>query len=408
MPYLQNATHEGFIFNEATKAEFAGNGTHAAMAMQYFVANLPTGQLDANNQPIYANYNIGQAVGFYSSNGTGANLTEVYANPLKLAISTKETELSNVTVWSANSILTQSRGNSLYIADSTVLTGVPMSYGNDVFYGYYHTRNRAPGFPFVAGSLLTGSAGVVGVANTTDPCNIEFLPGDIFNQMRFRSYNQSLLFAQYGFIAETGTANWTWSANSILTQGRADSRYQANGSYLNDLLTTVPMSYGSDALAGMRKSAGSPANFVAGPTSVGGFATVGIVAGNEVSAVEFGTGDIFATLRLRQYKHTLLIADDGILVETGTANWTWSANSILTQGRADSRYYFANNPSNYLPSANFTYANLGGTIPTATNTTLGAIKVGSNLTIANGVLSATSSGGVTAAKAIAYSIILGR
>lgn len=71
----------------------------------------------------------------------------------------------------------------------------------------------------------------------------------------------------------------------------------------------------------------------------------------------------------------------------------WSANSIITQGRADSRYYFANNPSNYLPSANFTYANIGGTIPTATNTTLGAIKVGSNLTIANGVLSATSSGG---------------
>ena len=104
MPYLQNVTHEGFIFNEASKAEFAGNGVHAAMAMQYFVANLPTGQLDGNNQPIYANYNIGQAVGLYSSNGTGANLTEVYANPLKFAISTRETELSNVTVWTANSI----------------------------------------------------------------------------------------------------------------------------------------------------------------------------------------------------------------------------------------------------------------------------------------------------------------
>ena len=114
MPYLQNATHEGFIFNEATKAEFAGNGTHAAMAMRYFVANLPTGQLDANNQPIYANYNIGQAVGLYSSNGTGANLTEIYLDPVKLAITATETELSNVTVWSANSILTQGRGDSRY------------------------------------------------------------------------------------------------------------------------------------------------------------------------------------------------------------------------------------------------------------------------------------------------------
>lgn len=176
MPYLQNTTHEGFIFNEATKAQFLGNGVHAAMAMRYFVANLPTGQLDGNNQPIYANYNIGQAVGLYSSNGTGANLTEIYLDPVKLAITATETELSNVTVW---------------------------------------------------------------------------------------------------------------SANSILTQGRGDARYQPVGSYL----TT------------------------------------------------------------------------------------------------------ANAASTYLPSVNFTYANIGGTIPTATNTTLGAVKVGSNLTIANGVLSATSSGG---------------
>lgn len=205
MSYLQNVTHEGFIFNEATKAEFAGNGTHAAMAMQYFVANLPTGQLDGNNQPIYANYNIGQAVGLYSSNGTGANLTEIYLDPVKLAITATETELSNVTVW---------------------------------------------------------------------------------------------------------------SANSILTQGRGDARYQN------------------------------------------------------------ATNNTYANL-------------------PGTPN----LSLYLTT---------ANAASTYLPSANFTYANIGGTIPTATNTTLGAIKVGSNLTIANGVLSATSSGGVTAAKSIAYSMILGR
>ena len=190
MPYLQNATHEGFIFNEATKAEFAGNGTHAAMAMRYFVANLPTGQLDANNQPIYANYNIGQAVGLYSSNGTGANLTEIYLDPVKLAITATETELSNVTVW---------------------------------------------------------------------------------------------------------------SANSILTQGRGDARYQN------------------------------------------------------------ATNNTYANL-------------------PGTPN----LSLYLTT---------ANAATTYLPAANFTYANISGTIPTATNTTLGAVKVGSNLTIANGVLSATSSGG---------------
>ena len=71
-----------------------------------------------------------------------------------------------------------------------------------------------------------------------------------------------------------------------------------------------------------------------------------------------------------------------------------------------------------LPSANFTYANLTGkptlanvatsgsytdlsntptaySLPTATNTTLGGIKVGANLSISNGVLSAISSGSST-------------
>jgi hypothetical protein len=67
----------------------------------------------------------------------------------------------------------------------------------------------------------------------------------------------------------------------------------------------------------------------------------------------------------------------------------WESDSILTQGRGDGRYVTPANLTAYLPSANFTYANIGGTIPTATNTTLGAIKVGSNLTISNGTLSAS-------------------
>jgi len=67
----------------------------------------------------------------------------------------------------------------------------------------------------------------------------------------------------------------------------------------------------------------------------------------------------------------------------------WGSESILTQGRGDGRYATPANLTAYLPTANFTYANIGGTIPTATNTTLGAIKVGSNLTISNGTLSAS-------------------
>ena len=261
------------------------------------------------------------------------------------------------------------------------------------------------------------------------------------------------------------TGNVTLTANDVTAV--ANGIYQANGSYLNDVLTNVVTSYSSsEVVSGMRKSAGS-ANFVSGGLTSPGVGIVGVVAGNETSGIEFRTGGTFATMRIRQFAHTVILRNSGFEVETGTANWTWSDNSILTQGRGDARYqpvgsyltsanltwgnitgkptfatvatsgsytdlantpnlslyYLASNPSGfitascltysnitgtpdltvyltsanaattYLPSANFTYANIGGTIPTATNTTLGAVKVGSNLTISNGVLSATSSGG---------------
>lgn len=115
----------------------------------------------------------------------------------------------------------------------------------------------------------------------------------------------------------------------------------------------------------------------------------------------------------------------------------YDSNSILTQGYADTRYYpLTGNPGGFLtalPVANATQ--LGGvkvganisadangvisvaipasyTLPTANTTQLGGVKVGANLTIdANGVLSANASGGgtgISAAKAIVYSMIFGR
>ena len=58
----------------------------------------------------------------------------------------------------------------------------------------------------------------------------------------------------------------------------------------------------------------------------------------------------------------------------------WGSDSILTQGRGDGRY---------ATPACLTYTNLTGTPPIATNTTLGMIKVGTTLEIANGVLDVT-------------------
>lgn len=269
---FKDTKHKGFVSN------YTGNGIHSFGAFEYFQINDPSGTLDPYTGQVKV-LDIATRIGFYSSTDTGSNITEVVTDPYSLSISAENATLSNVTVWSDNSILTQARG---------------------------------------------------------------------------------------------------------------DTRYQANGSYLNDVLTSVNMSYGSDALSGMRKSAGQTANFVAGRLTLGTTGAVGVYSSAEVSAIEFMLGDIFATLRIRQYAHTLIIKNTGFEVETGTANWTWSDNSILTQGRGDARYQPV---GNYLPAANFTYANIGGTIPTATNTTLGAVKVGSNLTISNGVLSATSAGG---------------
>ena len=225
------------------------------------------------------------------------------------------------------------------------------------------------------------------------------------------------------------TGNVTLTANDVTAV--ANGIYQANGSYLSDLQTNLTTSYSSaEVVSGLRKATGS-ANFVSGSLALPGYGAVGVVAGNETSGLEFRVGGTFATLKIRHFAHTLTVRNSGFEVETGTANWSWSDNSILTQSRGDARYQnaanntwanltgkptfatvatsgnytdLANTPnlslylttanaaSTYLPSANFTYANIGGTIPTATNTTLGAVKVGSNLTIANGVLSATGGG----------------
>jgi uncharacterized protein YjbI with pentapeptide repeats len=167
-------------------------------------------------------------------------------------------------------------------------------------------------------------------ANQTDPATNAPLVIDVATRVGFFSSNDSgsnltevvLSPTNITISAPNATlSNVTvWSANSILTQDRGDARYQATGNYL----TSANLTWG---------------NITGKPT----FANVA-TSGNYT--------DLANTPNLSLYLTT------------------------------------ANAASTYLPSANFTYANISGTIPTATNSTLGAVKVGSNLTIANGVLSA--------------------
>ena len=152
------------------------------------------------------------------------------------------------------------------------------------------------------------------------------------------------------FFAQT----YTWTDNSLITRFYADTRY----------LTSANLTY---------------ANLTGTPTTLAGY---GITDGLTISSAN-------STYSVLGHTHSI-------------------ANVTGLQTALDAK----------LPSANFTYANLTGkptlanvatsgsytdlsntptaySLPTATNTTLGGIKVGANLSISNGVLSAISSGSST-------------
>jgi hypothetical protein len=295
---FKDEKHVGMVSN------FTGNGIHCRGAYTYFQTPDPTGAIDPFTGTTKI-LDVATSVGFYSSNDNGTLYSEFVLDKGNLALSANNATLSNVTVWGANSILTQGRGDNRYLADSRVVS-VNMSYGTDVFYGLRYSKTpTTPNDYFYAGTTLTASYGVVGVqlpsANLTS--TVEFDPDDIFGGIRLRWNNMTVRLADGGFYSETGTANYSWSANSFITQGRADSRY-ATPSNLTAYLPTANFTW---------------SNLTGKPT--------------------------FAT--------------------------------VATSGNYND---LSNTPAAY-------------SLPTASATVLGGIKVGSNLTIANGVLSATSSGG---------------
>ena len=155
----------------------------------------------------------------------------------------------------------------------------------------------------------------------------------------------------------------SYTANSILTQGYADTRY----------LTSANLTY---------------ANITGTPTTLAGYGiTDGLTSANLTPYLT--TASANSTYAVLGHTHAI-------------------ANVTGLQAALDAK----------LPSANFTYANLTGkptlanvatsgsytdlsntptaySLPTATTSVLGGIKVGANLSISNGVLSAISSGSST-------------
>ena len=204
-----------------------------------------------------------------------------------------------------------------------------------------------------------------------------------------------LFFQHYGNLT---TRNPTWTSNSILTQGYADTRYQPVGAYLTSANLTYANITGTPDLTAYVKKTQNATQTIASTASIGSdSSTLTLSSSSYGMSVTTLAGT--SNLTVTPTAATLVLAGGG----------TWTANSILTLGYADGRY---------LTSANLTYANITGkptfatvatsgsytdlsntptaySLPTATNTTLGGIKVGANLSISNGVLSAVSSGSST-------------
>lgn len=116
MPLIHGTLHKGVI------QEFPNNGTHCVGGWNYYVANLPTGQIDANGSPIYANFQISKNAGMYSTDNLG-NVTEIALFPQNLTLTTSSATLDNVTVWSANSILTRDYADARYAPVSALIDG---------------------------------------------------------------------------------------------------------------------------------------------------------------------------------------------------------------------------------------------------------------------------------------------
>lgn len=145
---FQDLKHKGVISN------FTGNGIHCLGAFEYF-------QIAQGNQTI----DIATRVGIYSSNDSGSNLTEIVLSPSNISISAPEATLSNVTVWTANSILTQSRGNELYQATGNYLPEANFTYAN--IGGTIPTATNTTLGAVKVGQTLEISNGVLNVTDLT-------------------------------------------------------------------------------------------------------------------------------------------------------------------------------------------------------------------------------------------------
>jgi hypothetical protein len=108
--------HEGFI------QYYGSNGSHCAGGYRYFT--IQTLQPNPNGTMTLQDYHVANAITVYSAdnNYTSYSSIDLYPDG-NITITASSATLNNISVWSANSILTRSYADARYAAFSTAIDG---------------------------------------------------------------------------------------------------------------------------------------------------------------------------------------------------------------------------------------------------------------------------------------------
>jgi hypothetical protein len=197
----------------------------------------------------------------------------------------------------------------------------------------------------------TGATGPAGANYTLPAATNSTLGGIIVGDNLTITANGRLSGTPGGVTTFNGrTGNVTLLANDVTSL--------ANGVYLADTLSNISMSYGTDSVRGMNKTTAS-VSFLSGLTGLNRGVTA-VRSGNLVASIELNSDDLFGGVLIRHNNDSIFFNYDGLQSFTGTANYAWSSDHFITQGRADSRYATPANLTVYQLTATNTWANLSG------------------------------------------------
>lgn len=112
-----NSIHKGYI------QSYGANGSHCGGGVEYFSFQYGTGYYWPNGTEIMADQDVATSAVMFSENDDGSLTTQMRLTPSTFQLATANATLDNVTVWSANSILTRSYADARYAPASALIDG---------------------------------------------------------------------------------------------------------------------------------------------------------------------------------------------------------------------------------------------------------------------------------------------